>query len=358
MAADGEEVRTMAVLERLVADDVHRAVRALPKKRQQDLAKALRGPVTALTDAGSAASFVRSRARKMSRTGVSVLGRELVEVCVDETVHALGDSSDDPSYDELLAVLEPITETWGNRVVAVMLAATVDGDFPARAVCERALDEDPRFALDALGLVQIDETRTTVAPAPKVTPEERAAKQEQRRQRKQQHGKAKGKAAAPARPKYRKEAASHDSVSDAPETATTATTTGVSVGELQIESSSTPARRVNVVGSFKDVRYDDPLIGATVIAYIPFEDPEDGHLTGKRRPSVVIAAAGADQLVVRPCYSEGGLQSRTWRSVLVTDARAAGLAKGGYVSSEEFAVDRSDIGEQIGWLAREDWNML
>ena len=92
MAADGDEVRTMAVLERLDADDVHRAVRALPKKRQQDLAKALRGPVTALTDAGSAASFVRSRARKMSRTGVSVLGRELVEVCVDETVDALGDS--------------------------------------------------------------------------------------------------------------------------------------------------------------------------------------------------------------------------------------------------------------------------
>ena len=37
----------MAVLERLDADDVHRAVRALPKKRQQDLAKALRGPVMA-----------------------------------------------------------------------------------------------------------------------------------------------------------------------------------------------------------------------------------------------------------------------------------------------------------------------
>ena len=73
-----------------------------------------------------------------------------------------------------------------------MLAATVDGDFPARAVCERALDEDPRFALDALGSVQVDETRTTVAPAPKETPEERAAKQEQRRQRKQQHGKAQG----------------------------------------------------------------------------------------------------------------------------------------------------------------------
>jgi hypothetical protein len=113
-----------------------------------------------------------------------------------------------------------------------------------------------------------------------------------------------------------------------------------------------------VVGTFKDVRYDDPLIGATVVAYIPFNDPEDGHLTGKHRPSVVIAAAGADQLVVRPCYSEGGLQSRTWRSVEIKDPRAAGLDKGGYVSSEEFAVDRTDIGDQIGRLAREDWNML
>ena len=44
--------------------------------------------------------------------------------------------------------------------------------------------------------------------------------------------------------------------------------------------------------------------------------------------------------------------------MLITDPRAAGLDKGGYVSSEEFAVDRTDIGDQIGWLAREDWNML
>jgi hypothetical protein len=120
----------------------------------------------------------------MSRAGVSVLGRDLVEVCVDETVNELGDRSDDPSYDELLAVLEPVTEKWGPRIGAVMLAATVDGDFPARAVCERVLDEDPRFALDALGPVQVDEARPTVVPAPKETPEERAAKQEQRRQRK------------------------------------------------------------------------------------------------------------------------------------------------------------------------------
>jgi hypothetical protein len=354
VTADSEDLRTMAVLERFVADDVHRAVRALPKRRQQDLAKALRGPVTALTDAGSAASFVRSRARKMSRAGVSVLGRELVEMCGDETVNALGDSSDDPSYDELLAVLEPITDKWGPRLVAVLLAATADGDFPARAVCERILDEDPRFALDALGIVQVDEARPVVARAPKETPEERAAKQEQRRQRKQQPGKA--KPPAPARPRYRKEHAAPTPM-DAGEHEE-GDASGASVGERAIGSSATPLRRVNVVGAFKDVRYDDPLIGATVVAFIPFEDPEDGHLTGKHRPSVVIAASGADQLIVRPCYSEGGLHSRTWRSVEIKDPRAAGLDKGGYVSSEEFGVDRADIGEQIGWLAREDWNTL
>ena len=41
-----------------------------------------------------------------------------------------------------------------------MLAATADGDFNAAAVCARMLDEDPRFALDALGPVEPD------APAP------------------------------------------------------------------------------------------------------------------------------------------------------------------------------------------------
>ena len=70
------------------------------------------------------------------------------------------------------------------------------------------------------------------------------------------------------------------------------------------------------------------------------------------------SACAGDRLVIRPCYSEGGMRSRDWRSVPVTDAIGAGLDRDSYVGSEEHAVDRSDVAPPIGRLSRTDWNAL
>ena len=203
-ADDAEpEIRTFAVLERLDVDDVHRAARALPQRRQQDLAKSLHVPVVTLTESPTAASIVRHRARRMGRGAVSGLGRDLVAMCGDDAITALGDSSDDPSYEELTGVLDPLVDTWGARIVAVLLAATADGDFPARDVCLRILDEDPRFALDALGPVTTDDPSAT--PEHEESAADEAAQEAKRELRRQRRQEQKAKAKPPAgRPKYRK----------------------------------------------------------------------------------------------------------------------------------------------------------
>src|SRR5258705_796373 len=101
---------TIRVLARLTALDVQQAVKALPSKAQQQLARTVGVPITVLTSSGTAADLVRRRARRLDNPKTSALGRDLAEACVADTIAALGDRHDDPSYDGLLAVLEPICE--------------------------------------------------------------------------------------------------------------------------------------------------------------------------------------------------------------------------------------------------------
>src|SRR5690606_5758488 len=71
---------------------------------------------------------------------------------------------------------------------------------------------------------------------------------------------------------------------------------------------------------------EDPLVGSVVIARVDFDGDDLDHpeLTAKQRPAVVVGVA-ADELLVRPGYSEGGVKARTWQSVEVQDRHEAGL---------------------------------
>lgn len=357
-AAPDQPPRTPGVLARLDAGDVHRAVRALPRNRQQDLARILRVPLTALTEAPTAAALLRRRARRMKRDLLSRLGRDVIAVCAAETVDALGDRAGDPSVDDLLGVLDPIVGAWGTRLVALLLAATVDGDFPARQACEHLLDHDPRFALDALGPEQIDEARRRAGARVRAPEDDgdRATKRDERRRRQEQRARQPTRSARLARPavrqRYRRRAEAQPPGEEAP------AAEPVTPGPPGSGATELPRRRVRVTGRFDGVRYDDLLVGAVVVAFVAFRDPDTGEPGGKHRPCVVIATCSGDRLVVRPCYSEGGRQSRNWRSVRISDPRAAGLDRNGYVSSAEYAVPRSRVTGPIGRLTREDWNML
>jgi hypothetical protein len=360
--SESDASRTMPVLARLTSSDVHLAAKALPSKAQQQLARSLGVPITVVTSSGSVADIVRRRSRRLDTPKAAALGRELADACVSETIVALGDHHDDPWYEDLLAVLDPVVARWGVRLVALMLASTADGEFNAAAVCARMLDEDPRFALDALGPVEPDAPAPTVrTPLPTVSDADAAAKREQRKLRR-----ASKKAKQPAKraepPSYRRKRAPEDSPDAAKGGAAQASTTteprAPTVQGRPVTASSAPMRRATVIGKHDDLRYDDEMVSAVVHVFIPFAVPTDDGQDGKRRPCIVIAACAPDSLVVRPCYSEGGARADDWRSVRVSNPRVAGLDKNSYVDNEEFVIARAQAGPARGWLDRDDWNAL
>ena len=320
-------------------------------------------PITVLTSSGNAAEIVRRRARRFDPLKAAALGRELADACVGETIVALGDHHDRPSYDDLLGVLDPICERWGVRLVALMLAATADGDFNAAEVCARMLDEDPRFALDALGPVEPD-TPAPVArpPAPTASDAELAAKREERRRRRESKKAKQPAKRADAPPSYRRKRAPDTPSAGASERTVVDATTLAEPPPPTVQGRpvppSAPMRRANVIGKYDDLRHDDEMIGAVVHVFIAFEETTADGEDGKRRPCVVIAACAPDSLVVRPCYSEGGARADDWRSVRVTKPAAAGLDKNSYVADEELVVDRTKAGPARGRLDPDDWNAL
>jgi hypothetical protein len=360
---DTDVSRTVPVLARLTSADIHTAARALPSKGQQQLARAVGVPITVLTTGGNAAEIVRRRARRLDAPKAAALGRELADACVGETIVALGDHHDRPSYDDLLGVLDPICARWGVRLVALMLAATADGDFNAAEVCARMLDEDPRFALDALGPVEPDTPAPVARPAaPTVSDAEIAAKREQRRLRRESKKAKQPAKRADAPPSYRRKRAPDVPSAGAPEDSRAGTVPAEprspTVQGRPVPPPPAPMRRANVIGKYDDLRHDDEMIGAVVHVFIPFDEPTAEGEDGKRRPCVVIAACAPDSLVVRPCYSEGGARAEDWRSVRVTRPAAAGLDKNSYVADEELVVDRTKAGPVRGRLDPDDWNAL
>ncbi len=242
-----------------------------------------------------------------------------------------------------------------------MLAATADGDFNAAAVCAQVLDDDTRFALEALGPVEHDAPTPSIGtPTPTASEAEVRAKREQRRRRRESK-KAKQPVKRSEPPSYRRKrgAASKESIEGkAPERGATAPERSSSVQGRPMSTSAGPLRRATVVGNYESLDHDDELIGAVVHVYIPFRDPTPEGDDGKMRPCVVIAACAPDSLIVRPCYSEGGARADDWRSVRITDPRVAGLDKNSFVAAQEFVIERSHAGPIRGRLGRDDWNAL
>ena len=62
----------------------------------------------------------------------------LTDACLADCITELGDNSDNPSTDELKAVLPGIVERHGVASTRIMLAATVAGEAPASASRVRA----------------------------------------------------------------------------------------------------------------------------------------------------------------------------------------------------------------------------
>ena len=76
--------------------------------------------------------------------------------CSDDCIETLGDAADEPTRDDMNAVLDGVVQRWGAQMVTLMLTAYPAMEAPCGDVFLEILDSDERFAIgeDAFAAVQ------------------------------------------------------------------------------------------------------------------------------------------------------------------------------------------------------------
>jgi len=341
------------VLERLTPDDVRAACGDLTQGELTDLAQVAGVPRVVLVRDSSGARILRNRARRNTRT-LKIVVELLVRPTRDLVIAALGERSEDPSYDDLVSVLPDAVARDGARRVALLLAYAVDDKWAAADPCRRLLETDDRFVADALGEPVDDDVETTPPKSSRALPT--GAEAEQPRPKRTKADKRKRTPPQTPPPRYKKKRLSGAATDDdAPPQTTSADPPAVTVNGAAFRPDVHARRMIRLVGTYRDLDRDDDLVGRMVLAEVVFDGPVPG---GKVRPCVVVAASGRDDLVVRPCYSEGGRRAGDFRAVPVSDVKQAGLDRITYVSHDECCISRSAVTGELGWLPVADWNRL
>lgn len=347
---DGGLAHVWNVLQRMTADDLHAVCRDLTVGEVSELARVVGVPRVVLSRDSSADHVLRNRIRQ-NETKAKLAVDALVRPTRDLAIDALGsERSAEPGYDDLVEVLPGLIDRHGPRRVALLLAFAIDDRWAAAEPSRQLLDTDERFGSDALGPLIDDDVAPKVVARPPGRSEPRSA-------RKSRAKSSRAKAATPrGRPSYKRKRAPDASESaDPPVSDDRSDPPPVTVNGRALDPNAHHRRDVRIVGSYRALDRFDPLVGRIVLADVVFDGPIAG---GKVRPCVVIAASGVDDLVVRPCYSEGARRAGDFRAVPVSDPDVAGLDRTSFVSHEERCVPRAAVAAELGWLSYVDWNQL
>jgi hypothetical protein len=103
--------------------------------------------------------------RPQYRAALPYLAVLVSEACLSRTIEALGDHSDHPTRDQLLAALEEVREVFPDSTIGVMLASVADAEMPASDLCFGLAATDVRFGLSDWA---DSGTATTSGPGPSV----------------------------------------------------------------------------------------------------------------------------------------------------------------------------------------------
>ena len=330
--------------------------------------------------------------RPQYRAVLPHLASAVSEDCLAETIEVLGDHADEPTREQLIEALEAVGKSHSEATIGVMLASVAVGGMAASDICLEVLTEDDRFGLADFGLTaaeeEADEGTATAANHPagatdlpgasdvpgvdsavrETSAEQRAARRdrrrasaEQRRQRQEMAHRADERVRS-----RRKEGRAAPSREGEPQPLTRSDGRRI-VPTLVRRPALTPLQ-------LKEFDPGDPLVGALVSIWVPFSGDEDGgggdevdrgqvgtasevNPEGKKRPGVVVAV-GAEHLLIRPCYSEGGKKGRDWTSVPVRDWQSAGLNQPTWIGAESVRVQRPQALQELGRLTVADWNAL
>lgn len=309
--------------------------------------------------------------RPAYRSALPYVAAAVADPCLARTIEELGDASDDPSREQLLAALDKVRDEFSNVTIAVMLASVAGADMPASDLCFEVLLADDRYGIAEPSTVEAgsgsppskdaDAARSTRAngdhpgrPAHDTPPEQREA----RRERKRHHAEERRHRAEVARQaeeqarRVRKEGR-----------AARAKAAGSGDGPARPSSPRrTPRltrRALLTPAEAEEFDRDDPWVTGVVFAWVPFDAVDAGEptLEGKARRCVVVAGS-PNHLLVRPGYSEGGLKARDWRSHPLRHWRRAGFDQPTWIDAVAVRVPRAQIHAPVGWIDPDDWNAL
>ena len=318
---------------------------------QGDISERARAPFPVLRRAPDPAAYLRR-----IPVGSAIWGRlahALSDGCLRDTRAALGDHADDPTRTELAAALDSIADTHQASTVRVLLALAAAEGWPAAGICTDLLESEPRYRVpdEATLPRQAAAVPLPAKPVPTKAPEtleaRRARKEEERRQRRAAADKRRRPPPAPRRPREARQGAEFPP--------------GVSPPDGERPAPEVPAiarRRPSLTP--EQARAFDPdheLVGAVVWADFPFDVVDDQGCRSKRRPCVVVGVSRRD-LLVRPCYSEGGFNTKTWKAQPLRHPEKAGLDRRVRVGTKTRRVSRTHASPPIGRLTVEDWNGL
>jgi hypothetical protein len=259
---------------------------------------------------------------------------------LEKVIAALGDHSESPNFDQLVAAID-VVQAEGASVddIVAVLGFAVAEEFAAAPHCRRLLDERLELALPELP----EPIASSKLLSPKETdPEVREAR---RRRREEEKKRKRGPVSArPPRPAKAKPSLPSP---------TATKVTGLSEG-----SDVSLARRRVLLTPAENERFnpDHPLAGAVVIVEVPFDalDPLVPEQKSKERPAVVVAG-NDDSVLVRPVYSSAA-PTRT----VLSAWRRLGLDHVCYVDDTRVALALNSTAslERVGRLTDEEWNAL
>ncbi|HET8991281.1 MAG TPA: hypothetical protein VFN59_09310 [Acidimicrobiales bacterium] len=267
--------------------------------------------------------------------------RALVELLslgpLERVVERLGESADDPTYDELCDALAGLADEGMTRDERLLvLTFAVEEGFAAAPHCRRLLEEDP-----ALVLTDLPETLApgVARPAPRVVDD---AVRERRRERRA--AQRERRASSPSRPSRPRARPASPRPSPLP-------------GEPPRRIPEPVVRRAVRLTPLEASRFDTahPLAGAVVVLEVPFDasDPDAPDVTAKVRPALVVAGA-PEALLVRALYSHDAPTRQPfgpWRRV--------GLDHPSYIDDARVAIPLTGPAPSpLGRLSDEEWNAL
>jgi hypothetical protein len=169
-------------------EELDTAVAALGDDHREAMERLAGGEATA--------DAIRAAATKGRIDGtLESIGLVLTDAALADCIEKLGDHSDNPTSEQLRAVLPGIIERHGLGMTRLMLASTLAGEAAASAVLRDLLKHD-----DTVKLPPVDETRTgPVARPPETADADVKARRREVKQRKQADARARREQSARAR---------------------------------------------------------------------------------------------------------------------------------------------------------------